>query len=375
MKFDLEIAIIRTSAIGDVILATSTLDFLSKVSVFTRKKIKVNWIGRHPSTSLIQNSYDNINIIHLENGSRTKEIINQIEHCDFILDLQVNLRSRIITRLFKSQTGKPTYSINKFRWHRSKMILKSYFRGRRKKPKKQEFIPVIKQYEINTSQLARALDAESVVDFNLQQFQLSSKPKLKVINGKNDASILSQLAKGNWIGVSAGASNTTKKAPESVIISILHQLESLTPNQRVPNLVFLGDKNDTGITSKIVENLSWPANVIDLTGKTTLLQVLEILSKVKLLLSNDSSMPHMAESLGIDCAVLFGPTSEAFGFSTQRQGSMTFSALLGCRPCSKHGKPSCRFGDKLCFYSIDIAMVARYIFDKLHEEPIIIEDT
>ena len=73
----------------------------------------------------------------------------------------------------------------------------------------------------------------------------------------------------------------------------------------------------------------------------------------------------MAEAVGVDAAVLFGPTIEAFGFGARRETSKVFSVPLGCRPCSKHGKKPCRFEDKQCFYEIDRREVTDFIKSKL----------
>ena len=53
------IAIIRTSSIGDVILATACLnDFESSTS----QDIKISWLGKEPSLSLIKKSYSILNV-------------------------------------------------------------------------------------------------------------------------------------------------------------------------------------------------------------------------------------------------------------------------------------------------------------------------
>src|SRR5690606_38416017 len=70
---------------------------------------------------------------------------------------------------------------------------------------------------------------------------------------------------------------------------------------------------------------------------------------------------HIAESVDTPTAILFGPTIESFGFAPRMKKSRAFSASTGCRPCSKHGKVDCRFGDKLCFLSIPAGDVADHL--------------
>jgi hypothetical protein len=67
--------------------------------------------------------------------------------------------------------------------------------------------------------------------------------------------------------------------------------------------------------------------------------------------------------------VLFGPTVEAFGFAPRMRESRAFSLLLGCRPCSKHGKVACRYGDRLCFVGLPEAEVAAHLAQRMGVAP------
>ena len=102
--------------------------------------------------------------------------------------------------------------------------------------------------------------------------------------------------------------------------------------------------------------------VLNLAGKLTLWESSLAIKESAIILSNDSSLCHIGEAVGTRSAVLFGPTVESFGFAPRHPESQAFSAPLGCRPCSKHGKAECRYGDKLCFSLIPAAEVAGFIF-------------
>ena len=56
-------------------------------------------------------------------------------------------------------------------------------------------------------------------------------------------------------------------------------------------------------------------NIIDLRGKTTLLELAEVLKRVKIVLTNDSSPIHIASAFAnTKIIAIFGPTVKEFGF-------------------------------------------------------------
>ena len=79
-------------------------------------------------------------------------------------------------------------------------------------------------------------------------------------------------------------------------------------------------------------------------------------------MTNDSAMAHLSEAVGTPAGVLFGPTTESFGFSPHLKTSRSFSADVGCRPCSKHGHIPCRYQYKRCFYDICEEEVVSFLY-------------
>ena len=54
-----------------------------------------------------------------------------------------------------------------------------------------------------------------------------------------------------------------------------------------------------------------PRNFINLTGKTTLQELIRLLSDARLVVGNDSGPLHLAAALGVPTLALFGPTDPA----------------------------------------------------------------
>lgn len=95
-------------------------------------------------------------------------------------------------------------------------------------------------------------------------------------------------------------------------------------------------------------------NIIDLRGKTTLLELAEIIKKSDIVLTNDSSPIHIASAWKKPHIIaIFGPTVKEFGFFPWGLNSEVIEKNdLNCRPCSIHGGDKCPKGHFRCMLEI-----------------------
>src|SRR3989344_2809425 len=93
-----------------------------------------------------------------------------------------------------------------------------------------------------------------------------------------------------------------------------------------------------GKTDLFTHALDHFKNIVNLTGKTTLLQSAGLIQSAKAVVSNDTGLLHISEQLGIPAIALMGPAP--FGFPS-RPSTMILERNLKCRPCSKHGQGPC----------------------------------
>ena len=159
-----------------------------------------------------------------------------------------------------------------------------------------------------------------------------------------------------WLAIAPGASHPAKKAPVQVFEQVMGALAGKIPADSRIGIVLLGDPRERIDCDELERRLTanqWDGPVLNLAGSTKLHDTVAILAGCRAILSNDSSLAHIAEALGKPSFMLFGPTTEAFGFAPHLMASRAFSAPLGCRPCSKHGKGQCRYGDHACFRGIN----------------------
>ncbi|MBI2618737.1 MAG: glycosyltransferase family 9 protein [Ignavibacteriales bacterium] len=85
--------------------------------------------------------------------------------------------------------------------------------------------------------------------------------------------------------------------------------------------------------------------MINLTGRTTLAEALGILQFVKIIISEDSGLMHMAWVSGVPTLALFGSTRHEW---SQPVGAHTLLLHSGDLPCGGCMDSQCRYGDVHC---------------------------
>ena len=77
--------------------------------------------------------------------------------------------------------------------------------------------------------------------------------------------------------------------------------------------------------------------VVNGVGTLSLMHSAALLSRCRLLISNDSGLMHMATALQVPVVAIFGPTVQEFGFYPFQARAEVVSEPLPCRPCSTKG--------------------------------------
>lgn len=110
--------------------------------------------------------------------------------------------------------------------------------------------------------------------------------------------------------------------------------QRLVEDPRV-RVVYVGDQGQAALIDKLC--LDMPASVINLAGKTSLRELVAILKRCTVLLTNDSGPMHIAAALGTPLVALFGSTSDV------RTGPYQHGTVLHkhvtCSPCYKRVCP------------------------------------
>ena len=110
----------------------------------------------------------------------------------------------------------------------------------------------------------------------------------------------------------------------------------------------LGGKADQTVAGDIVRSSSDPEHCVDLTGKTSIGDAIDLLAHARAAVSNDSGLMHVAAATGTVVVGIFGSSSERH---TPPLGSLTqaVSQTLDCRPCFAR---ECPLGHTQCLETL-----------------------
>ena len=96
--------------------------------------------------------------------------------------------------------------------------------------------------------------------------------------------------------------------------------------------------------------------VTNMTGKTTLREMFEIIANCETLITTDSGPMHAGIALNRKIVAIFGSTTVDFGFAPEFEGcKIAEVAGLECRPCHVHGQDICPKGHFRCMRDISVS--------------------
>ncbi|MCX5709891.1 MAG: lipopolysaccharide heptosyltransferase II [Candidatus Omnitrophica bacterium] len=150
--------------------------------------------------------------------------------------------------------------------------------------------------------------------------------------------------KDAFIVIAPGARSSIKRWPKERFA----QLTSLLGKDFGSKLALIGDKADVEASRYIKEASG--LDILDLTGKTTLMQLAALLKKSRLLITNDSAIMHLASYLNVPVLAVFGPTDEN-KYGPWSIASSVVRKSIYCRPCEK---AACKSGSLKCLELIRV---------------------
>ncbi len=117
----------------------------------------------------------------------------------------------------------------------------------------------------------------------------------------------------------------------------------------------LGGKHDRPVAQTIIENCHQSGHCVDLTGRTSIDEAIDLLAHARAAVSNDSGLMHVAAATGTPVVGVFGASSE---HHTPPLGpaTATVSQPLTCRPCFAR---QCPLGHKQCLETLEPDRVIR----------------
>ena len=281
----MKIAIVKLSALGDIVHAMVVLQFIKNHS----QKIEVDWIVDGSFKEVLKHHPD-INKIHEVNIKKVKKkkslfiLINELRKIrklgpyDLVIDMQGLIKSALISRLIPSPI---TIGFNRFSIRESISSIfynKTFNYG----------------YDENVIERNVAL-IEFALGLNISKQQIEHKVPFLYSSQKHLNTNLSNSKKN--ILLVPGASHKSKCYPVS-------NLAELTTLIDANFLIIWGDQKEKIMANKIKE-LSPSVNVCD---KLSIDSLISLISQVDLIIGPDTGPTHIGWALNVPSITLFGPT-------------------------------------------------------------------
>jgi heptosyltransferase-2 len=309
MKAKEKILVIQTAFLGDLILSTTLF-----------KKIKI----KHPDSH-----------ITLIVNKGTEQILSNNPNIDSILpvDKKQTFKNpfKFITFLYELQKENFSICYSPHFSHRSTLI--SFFSGAKIRIGYKEsgfgFL--------HTKTYPRPLRGVHEVQKLLELVDSVGLERPEIFLGKEvSGEIKSKIEKlSEFIVIAPSSIWETKRMPIEKFIELVRQI--LENTRYTP--VIIGSKNDQYLSDQIVN--VYGSKVVDMTGRTNLMELSYIISKAKCVISNDSSPIHIASAFNIPTLAIFGATITDFGYTPLSERHTISEVSLECRPCGIHGGNIC----------------------------------
>jgi heptosyltransferase-2 len=125
----------------------------------------------------------------------------------------------------------------------------------------------------------------------------------------------------------------------------------------------VGGAEDASLGEEIVAAVRQAGGrAVSACGRLTLRQSAALIGKAAVLVTNDSAPLHFAQAVDTPVVAIFGPTVPAFGFGPRgpRDEALGLDGLP-CRPCHRHGPPTCPLGHHRCMRELTVERVLHAI--------------
>ena len=334
----MKILIIQTAFIGDLILTTS----------FIREVFK---------------KYKNPEI-HILIKSGTEEILSNNPYIKQIISYDKKMNKSLLyffKFLNKIRNEKYEICYSPHFSHRSSII--SFFSGAKKRI---GYLQAGFSFLL-TTKINRPLKGIHEVDklFSLletdQVFELSSKRPEIFIN-ESKITIQKNLP-DEFICIAASSLWETKRMPENKFVELILEFRK---SNTLP-IILIGSKADFELCETILSN-SNKKDIYNFAGKTSLSELAYLISKSKLVVSNDSSPIHFASAFNIPTLMIYGATIPEFGYSTLSDHQYISEVKeLSCRPCGIHGGKNCPEKHFKCMNEQNITNMVKQLKELLNK--------
>lgn len=287
-----KIAIVRLSALGDIVNSAVVLQFIHQ----QYPNVQIEWITEEVFSPLLQ-THPLIHAVHSVNLKKLKKersfstlkatisFLRALGPFDKIIDMQGLIKSSIVARLI----GKNTHGFDKdsTREGLASLLYKTTSHI---------------AYDVNIVR-RNSFVVSDALNFEINDTMLLNKKQVFPVN------TYTHQAKNNLknIAIVIGASWESKKYPKEKIAELTNELKQ-------NSIIIWGNDLEKEEATWICENSQFAT----LAPKLSLIELVSYISSCDLLIGNDTGPTHMAWAQNIASITLFGPTNERMIYETPK---------------------------------------------------------
>jgi heptosyltransferase-1 len=286
MEFLLKIAIVRLSAMGDIVHSAIVLQFIKKIYPDSQ----IDWIVERSMSAVLKDNTDINNIVEVElkkfkKTKKLSDLISQIKlikslpKYDYIIDMQGLLKSALITKFMSGEV----YGFDKNSIRES---IASYFYDHK----------IHMPYDANTIDRNVQIVSKSL-DLGATSKDIYEKKPFLFYKNENEI-IYDYLSKDkkNIVFV-IGSTWPSRNYPKEKFVEIANELKE--------NILVIWGSEQEKIDGKYIEENSEFARLVPRADLNTLKA---LIGQCDLVVGNDTGPTHMAWAMNIPSITIFGPT-------------------------------------------------------------------
>ncbi len=315
-----KILILRLSSLGDIVLTQPVTEVLREVY----PDATIDYLTKESYTGVVK-AFGCIDTIHTWKNKKLLLKKLRMKKYDYLIDLHSKLNTFIIKN-FAGAGRNITYNKRHFyRWLLTKQIVR----------KNNETIvnlslKTLKKLGIEKQNIFPRLYPDKELFKEMEKLL-----KNEGINNKK-----------KLIGIFPGALHNTKMYP----IEQVAQFIRTVPDKWNCQFVIMGSKKEEKLGIELKEKTQ--TDIKNLCGKVNIPQLIVLIDKMNVVISNDSGPMHIAAALKKPQIAIFGSTHTSLGFAPQNKNAVILQANLKCQPCSLYGTEKCPKGTFECMREI-----------------------
>jgi len=299
---------------GDVILTTSIIRCLKK-----QLNCEIDFLTKEAFSPLISKNPHINSVFHFRKPLKENIDVLKVNSYDLIIDLQKNRKSKFISNAL----GVKTIRFDK-------LNIKKW---------------ILVQTKINLLPEKHLIDRyfDSVKELGVKNDLLGNE---LFIDSDSQSSVATLNLPKTYISLAIGAQHKGKCMSETQLLSIIH-------NAPLPVILLGGGEQEVHIADYLMVN-SNRNSLVNLVGKTSILELASIIKDSAILISGDTGSMHMASAFKVPQLSVWGCTTPDLGmwpYLASEHSVIIQPEDHTSRPCSKLGN-RCKYAPEWCIHSI-----------------------